>query len=299
MIRKITPEQEVFICSNYLTMSAAELGSMFGHPKGSIQSCWRRNGIKIPASVAKERKAIAVRSYRAKVNAAADPRDEVIKAEYLNIPIKALAVKINKSHCWLNHRMKVLGLVVPPEIIERNRQAGRRKPGDVSFNKGKKQSEYMSAEQIERTKGTRFQPGQTSARWHGFKNGDISVRTDKRTGLSYQWVRVAKGKWTHYHCWVWEQANGKIPEGHVITFKDGNQMNAVLENLEMISMQDNMRRNSGVVNLPDNYIAYLITGKFYKNIKEDVKQIPELLDLKRASVIIKRKKNQQDGKPNK
>lgn len=37
------------------------------------------------------------------------------------------------------------------------------------------------------------------------------------------------------HRWVWEQHNGKIPDGYVITFRDGNQKNCNIENLMMMS----------------------------------------------------------------
>ena len=37
--------------------------------------------------------------------------------------------------------------------------------------------------------------------------------------------------WKRKHVYIWEQANGEVPEGHVIMFKDGNPNNFDLENL--------------------------------------------------------------------
>lgn len=42
---------------------------------------------------------------------------------------------------------------------------------------------------------------------------------------------------------IWEQHNGPIPPKHLVTFKDGNRKNCVIENLELISMKENARRN--------------------------------------------------------
>src|SRR5690625_2764219 len=49
-------------------------------------------------------------------------------------------------------------------------------------------------------------------------------------------VKVADPSvWRYKHHVVWEQANGKIPDGYVIRFKDGNKMNVTLDNLFMTS----------------------------------------------------------------
>lgn len=54
------------------------------------------------------------------------------------------------------------------------------------------------------------------------KDGYIYVKVD---GLR---TMVLK----HRH--VWEQANGPVPEGHVVVFRDGNRMNCSLDNLLLV-----------------------------------------------------------------
>ena len=44
-------------------------------------------------------------------------------------------------------------------------------------------------------------------------------------------------------------ANGQVPDGYNIIFRDGNTLNCVLENLECISDSELMRRNT-IHNLP-------------------------------------------------
>jgi hypothetical protein len=70
------------------------------------------------------------------------PFDEILKAEYLTTPVKRLAIKINKSDCYVVGRLKKLGLIIPAEIIEKRKADSRIKTGNIPKNKGLKQSDY-------------------------------------------------------------------------------------------------------------------------------------------------------------
>jgi hypothetical protein len=48
-------------------------------------------------------------------------------------------------------------------------------------------------------------------------------------------------QWQDKHRWVWEQANGKIPEGMDIIFLDNNRLNCTLENLAMVSKAERVQ----------------------------------------------------------
>jgi hypothetical protein len=56
--------------------------------------------------------------------------------------------------------------------------------------------------------------------------------------------------WPMYNRYVWEQHHGPIPPKHVVIFKDRKRENCAIENLELISMADNARRNSTWSNYP-------------------------------------------------
>ncbi len=45
---------------------------------------------------------------------------------------------------------------------------------------------------------------------------------------------TAKTRYRLKHQWIWEQANGAVPDGHILHFIDGDRSNCELENLEMI-----------------------------------------------------------------
>jgi len=43
---------------------------------------------------------------------------------------------------------------------------------------------------------------------------------------------------------VWEEHNGPIPPKHIVAFRDKNRQNCAIENLELMSLADNARRNT-------------------------------------------------------
>lgn len=83
--------------------------------------------------------------------------------------------------------------------------------------------------------------------------------------------------WIGVHRLVWMQAHGDIPAGYIVAFKDRNKMNPALENLECISLRENMRRNT-IHNLPAplkevirlrGTIVATITKRMKKREKQD------------------------------
>jgi hypothetical protein len=50
--------------------------------------------------------------------------------------------------------------------------------------------------------------------------------------------------------YVWEENKGPIPPKHMVIFKDRDRSNCAIENLELISMADNARRNCMWATLP-------------------------------------------------
>jgi hypothetical protein len=46
------------------------------------------------------------------------------------------------------------------------------------------------------------------------------------------------------HLLNWEAVNGPLPAGHAVVFKDGNKHNVALDNLELITRAELMRRNT-------------------------------------------------------
>lgn len=203
---------------------------------------------------------------------------------YLTTNVNQMSIAVKRSEIYVRGAMKRLGLVQPPDLIERFTQEGRLKPGNVSWNKGKRQKDYMSKEMIERTKATRFKKGQRI--YNEEYDGALSFRFDK-TNRPYVYIRLAKAKWVLLQVYVWECTRGPIPPGHVVAFKDGNSMDCTPENLMLLTRKQNMIRNSASTNLTDGYIANCLAWRDKEKAAEYLKQ-PLLIQLKRESLKLNR-----------
>ena len=108
---------------------------------------------------------------------------------------------------------------------------GRFQKGDIPFNKGKSQKDYMSAESIEKTKRTRFKKGQPPINWR-------PVGSERITKDGYTEIKIAEPNvWELKHKVLWEREHGSIPPKHVVIFADGNKENLDINNLMLISRE--------------------------------------------------------------
>jgi hypothetical protein len=127
-----------------------------------------------------------------------------------------------------------------------------------------KTSEYLATESSGRLKtgnfGTFFPKGnipwnkgmkglQIGGEITQFKKGSIpanhkpigSTRIDEE---GYTYIKIAEPKkWALLHRHIFEQEHGKIERNEVVVFKDKNRSNFDINNLEKISMTENMERN--------------------------------------------------------
>lgn len=169
--------------------------------------------------------------------------DAFLWNNYLTIPAKRMSKMMGRSESGARQRMKLIGIIVPPEVVEKFKQESYIKKGSTAYNKGKKQSEYMTAAAIKRTKKTRFKKGNLPHNTKP-KDGIITIRKDARTKRPYKHIRLSLGKWVMLHVVKWENKHGKVPKGKIIAFKDGNSMNCTLKNLQLITREENMQRNT-------------------------------------------------------
>ena len=129
--------------------------------------------------------------------------------------------------------------------------------GVRSHNAGKKIEEFMSPEQIEHFKATQYTKGHRSK--NSVPVGTITWR-DGYLLIKYQDFHGVKN-FMPLHRFIWQQANGPIPKGYKIYFKDGDRSNCKLENLDIvknsvltaanrwIGMTDNREINDAVIAL--------------------------------------------------
>jgi hypothetical protein len=193
--------------------------------------------------------------------------DKFILENYKVISMAEIARLLCRHKTSTRQRLHLLGYEVPKQIGQHFAKRSQMQPGHISHNKGK----AMPPEIREKVSHTWFPKGH---RPHNTKPADgvITIRTDKKTGRQYQYIREGLSRWEPLHRHLWRQHHGKIPRGKVVVFKDGNPMNCVIDNLELLTYQENMMRNT-IQNLPTELRnAKLMIGGFNRKLNKYAKE---------------------------
>lgn len=167
-----------------------------------------------------------------------------------------------------------------------------------AYQLGLKRSEaYLASEHACRLRrennpgtGTRFQKGQTS--WNkgiSFHSGGRSAETQFAPGtmphnhvpigserVTRDGIRQRKThddgppqrRWKSVHMILWEELHGPVPPGYLVVFKDKNTANIDIDNLELITRAENMRRNTIHRYPPELKSTIRQLGKLKKAISE-------------------------------
>ena len=84
---------------------------------------------------------------------------------------------------------------------------------------------------------TRFKKGRRPPNY-------LPVGTVNQDVDGYWKIKIADpNTWKYKHILLWEQANGPVPKGMMVTFLDGDKNHVDLDNLALISKAANCRRN--------------------------------------------------------
>ena len=148
-------------------------------------------------------------------------------------------------------------------------RTGRFEKGNVPHNKGVNgwQAGGKSAT-------TRFRKGQRGSKWvpvGSERKSKDGILQRKMTDTGHP-----PEDWKSVHGMLWEQHHGPVPDGHIVVFRDGNTGNIRIDNLELISRAENMRRNS-IHNLPEPLkdvirIRGVLTRRINERIRANEKQ---------------------------
>ncbi len=190
--------------------------------------------------------------------------DVIMRERYPTEDTREIATLLDRTYSMVLNRAFTLGIKKTKEYMQKNGYrvqkfgtAHQFTKEHTPFNKGIKQTEYMSPEAISKTATTRFKKGSKS---HN-TNPDYfeSVRKDKN-GHDYIFIKSPEHKkMIGKHLYLWELHHGKVPKGYNVVFKDKNTLNCTIENLECISNAENMNRNT-FHNYPKE-LTYLIQLK--------------------------------------
>ena len=198
---------------------------------------------------------------------------KILRKMYPDQLTSDIAERLCRSKASVYGKAKFLGLEKSQAFFQ-SEKSGRLtgKENGYRFQKGHtppNKGQKMSADVKEKIKHTFFNKGHQPH--NTLYDGAIRTRVD-RTGRRYQFIRVKLGKWELLHRYNYKKHHGEIPRGMIVAFIDGNSMNCDPSNLELISKQENMRRNT-IHNYPDSVKKAIRTlSKLNKNIKRHEKQ---------------------------
>lgn len=137
--------------------------------------------------------------------------------DFINAKLGPETITRNQVRSWMkNHKV-------------RNGYQSVFRKGFTPATKGKHWDDYMSKE------------AQKNSMKNLFRKGDIPhnlapIGTVRKTKDGYLKKKVLnygsqRTRWRFLHRIVWEEHNGPIPKGHMVTFADGDRTNCSIENL--------------------------------------------------------------------
>jgi hypothetical protein len=174
---------------------------------------------------------------------------------YPDMDTKALAAKMKRSVISIYQRAQIAGISksdaydARKKALERARLTKSGVPhrfgkGHVPANAGTRRPGYAPG----RMRETQFKKGQMPRNWqpigsHRYSKEGYLCRKTTDTGYPPR-------DWKPVHTMIWVEAHGPVPQGHALCFKDKDRTHITLDNLELISRSELMRRNSFRTNYP-------------------------------------------------
>jgi hypothetical protein len=204
-----------------------------------------------------------------------------VMADRLGVPLKIIWQRANawglkRDESFVLENNRVLGKVMAEKGLGK-----RFVKGSVSHNKGKKLSEFMSPEAIERCKAGQFKVGQDphNTRPIGWER----ITLDGYTEVKVRHSDNSKDNFELKHRMVWAENFGPIPEGMVVEFIDNNKRNFEPTNLRIVTRIQNVRNNA----LKDTAIVKRVFKERDPNVvQEIIDNHSDIIEMKRNSMRV-------------
>jgi len=204
--------------------------------------------------------------------------DKLLRKLYPHESTQSVAVKLRRTVSSVYGRAGKLGLAKTDEFIASLVASSRLGEVGARFRFGKGH--------VPANKGLR-RPGYAPGRMREtqFKKGHLPLNHmplgSTRLVDGYLYRKIADTRhvpwtrnWVVEHVRVWEEANGPLPPGHAIAFKNGDRTDIRLGNLECITRRELMARNS-VHNLPKELVGVIqLMGVLNRQINKRSKAQP-------------------------
>lgn len=171
-----------------------------------------------------------------------EAEDSRLRRDYPEQDTSELAARMQRSDRSLYNRADFLGLKKSERYLA-DKMARLIESGVAT------RLQTGNAGPIKRSKGlapdgeqSRHGTGSRPYNWRPIGSERVS-----RDGYRYRKIRDEVPSYNNYravHVLVWEAQHGPVPRGHAVVFKDGNPDHIALDNLELITGAELMRRNS-------------------------------------------------------
>lgn len=119
---------------------------------------------------------------------------------------------------------------------------------------------------------------------------EITVRTS-HCGFNYKWIRLSNANWQMLNIYNWEHANGPVPAGKILRSISGDTLDCSPGNWKLVDRAEHLDLNSGRSMLEDKYISNILSWR-NKNLRDTYIQMPELIELKRNELKLRRTINE-------
>lgn len=151
---------------------------------------------------------------------------------------RQIAEVMDRTKAAIKGRANILGLRKPAE----QHNKGRFEKGHATWNKGVR---FVAGG---RSAETRFKPGSRPHTWHPV--GHERVTKDGYIQRKMTDTGTTRHDYIGLHILLWREHHGEVPQGHVVVFRNGDKTAIRIDNLECITRQELMRRNSYHTNYP-------------------------------------------------
>lgn len=184
--------------------------------------------------------------------------DATLRARYPDTPTADLARAFGRTLSSIHRRARVLELHKSPAFLA-SAAGGRLQPGTAigaatrfgaghpPANRGLRRPGWTAGRMSE----TQFRPGVRQGRAARLYQ---PIGTERVSHDGYLQRKVnddlpLQRRWRSVHVILWEATHGPVPDGHAVSFVNGDKRDVRLENLALVARRDLMRRNT-VHNLP-------------------------------------------------
>lgn len=235
-----TRRDEHLLRSTYPWLPLADIADVLGRSTVAI-----RNRAKV----------LGIKRHRPKRRSWTAAEENILRREYPHRSTKQLSNELHRPIYALYQRARHLGLKKTAEYMKTSVAIAFIRPGaggeryrfpkgHVPANKGSRRPGYAPGRMAE----TQFKKGMRPHTWVPvgtvkMRDGYL-VRKIADVPQSIAGIGALSTNWEYVHIRTWQDAHGPIPAGHAVVFKDRNSQHTEIENLELVTRSELMRRNT-------------------------------------------------------